>query len=142
MERINAANVNAYLVRLGGMFNWAVAEGYVAANPSRGLRVRDPVKRRDKRLPFSALQLNTIFRAPLYTGCVDDANGYGRPGYQTPRRARFWVPLIALFSGMRLNEIAQLDAADVVRVDGVPCFRIEASSFAGDETKRIKTDAS
>ena len=142
VERINAANVNAYLVRLGGMFNWAVAEGYVASNPSKGLRVRDPVKRRDKRIPFSALQLNTIFWAPLYTGCVDDRNGYARTGDQTPRRARFWVPLIALYSGMRLNEIAQLDAADVVCIDGVTCFQVEAGGIAGDETKRIKTDAS
>jgi integrase len=136
---ICAANVNAHLIRFGATMNWALNEGYIERNPARSLQVPDPVARSDKRNPFSNRQLQAIFDAPIYTGCEDDGSGYAKPGSARPRRARFWVSLIALFSGMRLNEICQLDTNDIVDVEGVLCFRISASSASA---KRIKSAAS
>lgn len=72
-DLINAANLNAYLNKLGGVFNWAVKEEMIDRNPAQGLKVPDPMLRRDKRLPFSMTQLRAIFAAPLYTGCRNDA---------------------------------------------------------------------
>ena len=115
---ISVANVNAYLNKFSGVINWAVEEGYLAKSPAKGLRLRDPVKKRDKRRPFSMDQLQRIFHSPLYTGCIDDVYGYAKVGDAQPRRARFWIPLIALFSGMRMNEICQLQVADIRTVDG------------------------
>jgi integrase len=63
-------------------------------------------------------QLKTVFTAPLYTGCKDDGTGYAKPGSQKPRGTRFWVSLIALFSGMRLKEICQLDVSDIRQSKG------------------------
>ncbi|MEQ1540000.1 MAG: site-specific integrase, partial [Sphingorhabdus sp.] len=137
---ISIANVNAYLNKLGGVLNWAVDEGYIDKSPAKGLRLTDPVKRRDKRRPFSTDQLRCIFNAPLFTGCVDDVYGYAKVGDARPRRARFWIPLIALFSGLRMNEICQLDTADVKLIDGVHCFVIIEGSVESD--KRVKTAAS
>jgi integrase len=139
---ISTANLNAYINRFGGVMNWAMNEGYLDRNPLKGLKLPDPVKKRDKRNPFSPEQLRRIFDAPIYTGCRDDANGYAIPGDQRPRRARFWVPLIALFSGLRLNEICQLEVSDIREIDGIPCFRVASGlSQTGDE-KRVKTNAS
>ncbi|WP_082464019.1 DUF6538 domain-containing protein [Sphingomonas sp. Leaf17] len=139
---ISTANLNAYINRFGGVMNWAMNEGYLDRNPLKGLKLRDPVKKRDKRNPFSPEQLRCIFDAPIYTGCRDDANGYAVPGDQRPRRARFWVPLIALFSGLRLNEICQLEVSDIREIDGIPCLRVASGlSQTGDE-KRVKTNAS
>nr|WP_150131850.1 site-specific integrase [Sphingomonas carotinifaciens] len=139
---ISTANLNAYVNRFGGVMNWAINEGYLDRNPLKGLKLHDPVRKRDKRNPFSTEQLRRIFDAPIYTGCRDDANGYAVPGDQRPRRARFWVPLIALFSGMRLNEVCQLEVSDIRKIDGIPCFRVASGiSLTGDE-KRVKTNAS
>ena len=139
---INAANVNAYINRFGGVMNWSMNEGYIDRNPLKGLKLTDPVKKRDKRRPFSTEQLTRIFGAPLYTGCQDDERGYASPGHQRPRRGRFWLPLLALFGGFRANECAQLEVCDIQRIDDVPCFRIaEGKSETGDE-KRLKTTAS
>ncbi|KQU61531.1 hypothetical protein ASG67_16110 [Sphingomonas sp. Leaf339] len=139
---ISTANLNAYINRFGGVMNWAMNEGYLDRNPLKGLKLPDPVKKRDKRNPFSTDQLRRIFDAPIYTGCRDDANGYAIPGDQRPRRARFWVPLIALFSGLRLNEICQLEVSDIRVIDSIPCFRVASGlSQTGDE-KRVKTNAS
>lgn len=116
---LSPGSVNGYMNKLGSLLNYAVNEGWIERNPAKGLRVVDPVRRRDKRSPFSTEQLRLIFNAPLYRGCVDDEWHYAEPGPNQPRRGRFWVPLIALFSGMRLNEICQLDTDDIRSVDGV-----------------------
>jgi integrase len=139
---LSAATVNGYLTKLRTPLNFAVNEGWIDRNPARGLRVVDPVRRRDKRLPFSTEQLRLIFSAPLYTGCVDDWHGYGTPGPARPRRGRFWVPLIALFAGLRLNEACQLDVADIQSVEGVDCIHVSAGTFAADNNKRLKTASS
>jgi integrase len=48
-----------------------------------------------------------------------------------------WIHLIALFSGMRLGEICQLRTDDVMRKNGVWCFRVSAEG----EDQHIKTGA-
>ncbi|WP_406853480.1 DUF6538 domain-containing protein [Brevundimonas sp. BH3] len=141
-DLINAANINTYLNKLGGVFNWAVAEELLDRNPAKGLRVPDPTARRDKRRPFSTNQLQAIFAAPLYTGCRDDGHGYATVGTARPRNARFWIPLLSLFAGLRLNEACQLDVADVRNIDGVYCLVISERSDDEQSDKRLKTSAS
>lgn len=38
---------------------------------------------------------------------------------------RWWCPLIALYTGARINEIAQLKVADIVQDHGVWCFSVQ-----------------
>jgi len=111
-------------------------------NPAQGLRVPDPTLRRDKRLPFSTAQLRAIFAAPLYTGCVDDGNGYATPGASRPRNARFWIPLASMFCGLRLNEACQLDVSDIRRIEEIACFVITERSASNTTDKRLKTASS
>lgn len=111
-------------------------------NPVRGLRLVDDVAKRDKRHPFSADQLRKIFHAPIYTGCLDGEPGYAVEGDNRPRNARFWVPLIDLHTGMRLNEICQLDVADIRKIDGIHCILITDHSKVGSTDKQLKTTSS
>jgi integrase len=141
-DLINAANINTYLNKVGGMMNWAVKEELIDRNPAQGLRVPDPMLRREKRLPFSSSQLQAIFSAPLYTGCRDDGYGYATVGDQRPRNARFWIPLISLFCGLRLNEACQLDVSDLHTIDGVITFDITEESKIATTDKRLKTASS
>jgi integrase len=141
-DLINAANVNTYVNKLGGVLNWAVKEELLDRNPALGLRVADPTLRRDKRLPFTADQLRAIFTAPLYTGCRDDEHGYAVPGSNRPRNARFWVPLVSMFGGLRLNEACQLDVADVRRIEDIDCLVVTERSDESTNDKRLKTNSS
>ena len=141
-DLINAANVNTYINKLGGVFNWAVKEELLDRNPAVGLRMPDPTLRRDKRLPFSAAQLRAIFSAPLYTGCRDDEHGYAIPGPNRPRNARFWIPLVSMFGGLRLNEACQLDVADVRRIEDINCLVVTERSDESTNDKRLKTNSS
>ena len=135
-------HINTYLNKVGGVFNWAVKEEMMDRNPANGLRVPDAALRRDKRLPFSTAQLRAIFTAPLHTGCRDDGHGYAAPGNCRPRNARFWIPLISLFNGLRLNEACQLDVTDVRLIEEVPCFVITEASAGSATDKRLKTASS
>ena len=142
VKTISAANANSLMANMSTFLNWAVNEELLARNPARGLRLPDPINKRDKRSPFEPDQLHAIFNAPLYRGCVDGERGYSKVGDQRPRNARFWVPLIALFTGARLGEICQLDTTDIRAIDGVDCIVISLRSVNGSTDKQLKTTAS
>ncbi len=71
------------------------------------------LRARDARQPFSPEQLTLIFSGAPYAAGA-------------PRAAKFYVPLVALFTGARLNEICQLATDDVETRDGVPVVLIRA----------------
>jgi integrase len=50
---------------------------------------------------------------------------------------RYWIPLIAMYSGLRLDEICQLHSDDVQQLDGVWCFNIN-----DNKDKKLKNDSS
>ncbi len=139
---LSPKTVNDYIIKLSSLMNFAIDEGYVDRNPFRGLKVADEVHPRDKRNPFTNKQLRQIFNAPLYRGCLNDEEGYDQIGTAQPRHGRFWIPLIALHSGMRLNEICQLDLTDVKTVGGVECFSVTTESVLGGKDKKVKTTSS
>lgn len=140
LPKMSPDTANSYMRQLGSLFRYAVNEGMVDADPSAGLIFqKSKVRAKDKRLPFDTSDLRAIFGAPLFTGCVNDEAGYSKPGPNIVRRGRFWVPLVALFSGMRLNEICQLTLDDFVREDGVDIMLIRDGDDG--ETKRVKTEA-
>jgi integrase len=130
------------MARFATMLNWAVTEDLIERNPARGLQIAEAVHPQDRRKPFELWQLRRIFNAPIYTGCKDDQQGYAVTGSTIAEGARYWVPLIALWSGMRLNEICQLDVADVRAVDGITCFAITQNSLSGTRDKTLKTKSS
>ncbi len=138
LTTLSARSVNKYMGLLSTLLRWAVNEGVIETNPSLGLTVADTVRKRDKRHPFSQHQLQRIFTAPLYAGCKDDGRSYYVPGDQRPRRARFWVPLIGLYSGMRLNEICQLGVGDCRQIEEVWCFVVTEDANT-DVDKHLKT---
>ncbi len=113
---------STYLKMLSDVMAWAVRERLIADNVAERI---SPLKIRQtgeaRRLPFSASELQSIFSAPLFTGCVDDERRFSKPGANVIRRSRYWLPLIALFTGMRMGEILQLTPDHIRKsVKGTP----------------------
>lgn len=131
MPKLSPTGVNNYLNWMHSFLTWCVAMDYLDKVPvGLGmLRVADPVRKRDKRLAFTDDHLSTIFHSEVYAT--------GQRG-----SALFWVPLIALWNGMRSNEICQLDAADIRQVEDVWGFDITHISVTGNSDKRTKTGGS
>jgi integrase len=142
--RLSPGTVNSYLENLSSLLKWGVEEWELPRNPASGLSVADPVADKERRQPFTAADLSAIFAAPLYTGCQNDVGGYAVVGLNRPRRGRFWIPLLALFHGLRQGEACQLHVADVRDEDGVPCIHLteeNPNDMEDADRKRIKTAA-
>jgi integrase len=118
---------------------WTVNEGYLDKVPGANVKVAGvkkliPGEQRD---PYSPEQLTKIIKSPLYTGHGSEACRY-KPGPLRVRDGYFWVPLIALHSGMRLGEILQLLKLDVREENGIWYFDVNKD----DEGKSLKTASS
>ncbi|RVT92839.1 site-specific integrase [Sphingomonas crocodyli] len=113
---LNPNTVNrGYMVHIASMFGWAVAEDWADKNPFAKLAAVDPVAARDRRDPFTLEQLQKLFAASPWDR---------RPSWGMAKPGRYWVPLIALFTGMRLGEIAGLRLMDYEALEGVPALRV------------------
>lgn len=122
-ETVSGSTARKFASRASQFFNWCVKWDMLAKNPESGLMD----KRGDEsteRLPFDPDDLDSIFGSTEY-----QENSFAS-SYQ------FWTPLIALYTGARLNEIRQLRSQNIVDIDGIVCFRITP------DAGRLKTTAS
>lgn len=106
---LSYATQEKYLGQLMRFCEWASGHDYLHKNYASGLIPSG--KRPDgsmAKMPFEKEELQRIFLRPIYTGCRNDEHGFSTPGDAIIRRARYWAPLIALFSGLRCGEILQL----------------------------------
>lgn len=137
--RMSHSAQGLYLRLLNNLLAFTKSDGLIVANPfPPELMPKGKKQAREKaRNAYSDAQLKAIFSSPLYTGCVDDERRFAqrKPG-NIIRHSRFWLPLIALFSGLRMNEILQLSKWHVrIAEDGLPTFLI-------GENMTVKTEAS
>lgn len=107
---------------LGSFLLWAMNEEYIDKLPGVGVKVSGAKKHSyDDRDPCSPSQLAQIFASPLFSGCKSRFRR-ADPGKYVYRDGYYWVPLIALYSGMRPAEVIQLLTSDIKEVDGIWVF--------------------
>jgi len=112
---ISVTTFNNYVKNLTTFFSYAVREGYCSRNPFDGLRVRQRRKVSEERSAFSAEDLKLLFNRATYAPALG----------QKPNQ--YWLPLLGLYTGARLNELCQLYTDDVVTIDGIVCIHIRAT---------------
>ena len=121
--------VKKLLGLLSGMFQVAVEDEQfgLETNPVRDVKVRGEVGEAKVRVAFSVDDLKALFAAPVFTQGERPRGGAGE--------AAFWLPLIGLFTGARLNEIGQLRVEDV-RTEGRVHFIHFTNEGEGMQLKR------
>lgn len=107
-EGTSLANTKVKLSRLRTLLQWAADNEYAVANPAHGITVKDADASRNKRKAFDLASLNRIFDSPVFKD--------GERPTQARGEAAYWLPLLALFTGARLEELGQLRPDDVVRL--------------------------
>ena len=130
---LSNVTLNRHAGALHGLFKWARKRGlFDGENP---FAEQSRPSGRNHYVPFTIDELNKLFSHPLLT----DATHAERtnPSRHSAQTALMWVPLIALFSGMREDEICGLRTADVAKEDGVLAFNV-----VPHEGRRVKTAAS
>jgi integrase len=121
-RRLDVQTQQGHINRLRGFFKWL--EDRREAQPGLLLRVR--VARRDgafrnKRNPFSTEQLERIFTCDRVVDATEPH--------------KFWFPMLGLYTGMRISEIAQLYVDDIVLKNDIWCIDVAAHR----EGQRLKT---
>jgi integrase len=111
--------------RVSSLFLWAKQHGYVYENYFGGLCPKNTKRAHEERDAFSADDLSVLFPVDFLE------NKKFRHPYST------WLPLIAIYSGCRLEEICQLHICDIRQDVDIWVFDIN-----GDEDKKLKTEAS
>ncbi len=137
-EPPNATTVNKSLQLLGAIIANAMREGAMDGvagfvNPfDKTVKIRvDSRAKGVNSTPFTPEELGAIFGSEVFRGGKRPLGGAGE--------ASFWLPLIALLSGARLGELAQLRIADLKQVTETGGWVFDIST---DGDRIIKTASS
>lgn len=127
VERLSVRTMDAYISHCQTLMGWAEKQGYCTANVFDGFRFGKKANTTSKdRKPFTAEQLQRMF-----------LHLTENPAGAVRKDDHKWPTLIGIFTGARLNEIAQLRVGDIVQDSGVWCF-----DFNDEDGKALKNDAS
>ncbi|MFP3277432.1 MAG: hypothetical protein RXR52_42010, partial [Paraburkholderia sp.] len=99
------ATTNLRLNMLRTLLNFAEANLHIDHNPARGVKVGTRKNVKGARFPFDLTAPRAIFSSPVYVSGSRPVSGR--------KDAAYWIPLLALFTGARLEEIGQLSPEDV-----------------------------
>ncbi|MEQ8440555.1 MAG: site-specific integrase [Alphaproteobacteria bacterium] len=118
---------------------WCMDQGYLKTDIIGGLKIAQKKNGETDRRPYAVEQLEAIFQGPVHTGCLSRARR-NTPGKYVFRDSKYWVPLIGLYTGMRLGEIVQLLASDIRVADGVTYIDVNKGLDRDEDGKRLKTE--
>lgn len=141
MPRTALTTVNKHLSTISPLFAWLIKERWDLSNPCAGL-FHDKVRGKNPRPPLGTDRLNKVLASPLFTGFEADGKEH-RPGEVRANDWRYWIPLLCLFTGMRVGEAAQLRTEDVSQHEsGAWIIDIQHAPEKGQTTKAGHSRAS
>ena len=114
-KTLSVSRVNFYLgfVRAICQFEMQTT-GILNTNPVEGLRLKDTRRKDELREIFTKDDLGKLFVK---------SKEYSQNKHRTPEN--FWIPLLALYTGCRMEELCQLYVDQVLKVDGIWCLDID-----------------
>lgn len=116
-EGLAAATVEKHMNAIKALLGIAVERNLIKQNPAS--RIKPPKASKgdeEDREPFSRDDLQKLFSSEIYKGQEIPEGGKGA--------AAQWLPLLALFSGARVEELCQLRLDDFREEDGIHYFFI------------------
>jgi integrase len=102
-----------------------------------------------ERIPWSIQQLSALLATPIWTGTRSRQENMPRryqAGPHVHRDSYWWLPVVALFTGARLDELAQLHPDDLKRdQDGISFLALKTTDprkqKAQKDQERLKPEA-
>jgi integrase len=134
---VSPKTINKYLAALGGYSSWLLSNGYTDEAVMTGMFLELDRSKRTV-FPFDQAKLKVIFSSPLFRKCKGEGAEHLK-GKVEIRDWRYWLPWLALYSGARLGELAQLLVSDVRQEHGHWILHVTTE---GSDSKRTKTGGS
>ncbi|SFN58910.1 Phage integrase family protein [Roseovarius lutimaris] len=127
VDKLSTRTVNVYLSAYQSFATWAVNNGHATTNVFTGTRLANKTRdKTDQRDAFTPAQLRLLFRHLT----VNPDNLVRKDDHK-------WPTLIAMFTGARLNEVAQLHIRNIQQLDGIWC--IDINDDAGKSLKNASS---
>lgn len=116
---------------------------FTGDNPFADLRLSRHVAPIDKAVMpskrrFQISELNAVFTHPWFTGCESDSKPYS-PGNYRLTDERFWVPVLALFTGCRAGELGGMKVSEVRLNDRYPHFIVRDNEYRRTKSGRARS---
>jgi len=112
---LSVARINFYIGFAKAVCNFEMkTTGYLKVNPLEGLNLKDSRRKDELRDVFTPEDLSKLFI---------ESEEYGQNKHRVPEN--FWIPLLALYTGCRMEELCQLYTDQVMDLDGIWCLNIE-----------------
>ncbi len=109
---LSITTINNQIRKVSTFFNWSVKQGYLNHNPMQGMKVRQKLSAKSARLPFSEDNLKLLFNSSIYTE------------HKFSKDYKYWLPLLGLYTGARLEELCQLYLSDINLSADIPYIDI------------------
>jgi hypothetical protein len=126
-RKIAPKTINSHIQMFKNFFDWAERHGYSPHTLFDKMKVAKARNSDTERKPFTAEQARL-----LYTELTEDTSGLVR------KDSHKWGMILGMFTGARLNEICQLDIADVQQDGETWSLKI---TDEGDNNKSVKSQA-
>ncbi|WP_417908908.1 tyrosine-type recombinase/integrase [Candidatus Electronema sp. PJ] len=128
-QTVSAATLNDKYINLMNMFlDYAYQCGKLEKNPLKGRRVKSK-KEVESFRPFSNIELETIFSKEIFSE-KEITDG---------RYFKYWMPILGIYTGARINELAQLRLKDIKKDNDIYYINItdsEETSVKNSASKR------
>jgi len=131
---VDPETARGFYVKTNSFFKWLHDQGYMDTNPFDGLNPVKGKKKKPRRKQWDRTDIPQLFNSKEYL-----EGDYGSTK-QSSRAAYYWVPLIGLYTGARLEEICQMMVGDIKQEDGIHFFDIQAE--VDDDESSIKNASS
>ena len=122
---LSVSAINRYLMNAQAVFSYGVRNNHMDINPAEGLQLPKKKRPHEERSPFDGQDLVKIFRSKQY---LED---------EFVQPFMFWLPILGLYTGCRIEELCQLFCSDVAQFDGIWCLDIN-----DDSEKKLKNRSS
>ena len=135
-DRLSVDTQTKLISRMTSLWNFLIDEypEYVTQNVFKKKSVTvTSRKAKDKRESFTDEDIKTIFHHKNFLPAIFE--GHGR---QTIKYPYYFVPILAVLMGARLEEICQMRVADIMKVDGIWVYRIREEGKYNEEETRVK----
>lgn len=120
VPKLAADSINKQLGVISAILTWAWRNGYFDhnpnwQNPAFGIRIETGSQGSLVRLPLDQADLKKLFNSAIFTGYRPKGGG---------GEAAYWLPVLGLFTGARLEELGQLQTDDIKEHEGIPYMSI------------------